>query len=195
MPIKPSTRCPPNLPDLNNGSWIWSWREGRTRRGFAMTKVKNTGALVGVISDTHGALRPEALKSLKGSDMILHAGDIGNPEVLEELQKIAPVIAVRGNTDSGEWTRSLPYTALAEIADVALYVLHDIYYLDLEPAAVGIRAVISGHTHRPSVSEVGDVLFLNPGSAAYPRHTYPASLALLHIKGKTLNPQFVNLNR
>jgi putative phosphoesterase len=159
-----------------------------------MTKLKNVEqALVGVISDTHGALWPEAVKSLRGSDVILHAGDIGKSHVIEALQKIAPVVAVRGNMDTGDWTRTLPDTALAEIGNVMLYLLHDVHRLDLEPSAAGISAVISGHTHRPSVAEVGNVLFLNPGSAAYPRHTYPASLALLYINGKTLNPRFVNL--
>ncbi|MFC1829497.1 metallophosphoesterase family protein [Thermodesulfobacteriota bacterium] len=159
-----------------------------------LTKLKHREKiLVGVISDTHGTLWSEAVKPLRGSDLIVHAGDIGRPDVLDELKKIAPVVAVRGNMDSGKWARNFPDTALIEVGDVMLYVIHDVHALDLEPSAAGISAVISGHTHRPSFAEIGDVLFLNPGSAAYPKHLYPASIALLHIHKKTLEPQFVKL--
>ncbi|MBW1841734.1 MAG: metallophosphoesterase family protein [Deltaproteobacteria bacterium] len=159
-----------------------------------LTKFKKwEKALVGVISDTHGTLWPEAVKSLRGSDLIVHAGDIGKPDVVDELKKIAPVVAVRGNMDNGKWARDFPDTACVEVGEVMLYVLHDVHALDLEPSAAGISAVISGHTHRPSSADIGDVLFLNPGSAAYPRHLYPASIALLHIQKKTLKPQLIKL--
>ena len=157
------------------------------------TFKKRKHTLVGIISDTHGTLWPEAFKALRDSNLIVHAGDIGKPDVLDELKKIAPVVAVRGNMDNGKWAVDFPDTVLVEVGDVMLYVLHDVLALDLEPSAAGISAVISGHTHRPSFAEIGDVLFLNPGSAAYPRHLYPASVALLNIKKRTLEPQFINL--
>ena len=153
--------------------------------------IKN--ALVGVISDTHGILKPEAVKVLHNADMIIHAGDIGNQKVLDELREIAPLTAVKGNMDSGSWSRKLPETDVAEIGNVILYVIHDINGLDLDPSAAGIGAVISGHSYRPSAVERSGVLFLNPGSASYPTIHYPASLALLHIQERTLNPKFIKL--
>jgi putative phosphoesterase len=148
---------------------------------------------VGVISDTHGFLSLEAANALRETDMIIHAGDIGKPEVLDTLRRIAPVVAVRGNMDSGAWARELPESEIVDMEHVMLYVLHDVHGLDLEPSAAGIGAVISGHTHRPSAVELGDVLFLNPGSATYPRFNRPASIALLHVRKTALTPQFVHL--
>ena len=147
--------------------------------------------LVGVISDTHGFLRPEAVKALEGADLIVHAGDIGKPEILEALRVVAPVLAVRGNMDWGEWTRDLPKTEIVEIGEILLYVLHDANELDLEPATAGFRAVISGHTHRPSIDKRNGVLFLNPGTAGPFRS--PASVALLHLRASTLEAQLVPL--
>jgi putative phosphoesterase len=149
--------------------------------------------LVGVISDTHGVLMPEVVQALKDVDLIIHAGDVGNQEVLDDLRQIAPVVAVRGNMDGGEWALQLPRTEIVEIGDALLYVLHDKLDLDLDPTASGISAVISGHTHRPSAVEHGDVLFLNPGSSAYPRFHRPASLALLDVYDGTLKLKFVSI--
>jgi len=146
---------------------------------------------VGVISDTHGFLRPQAVEALEGSDLIIHAGDIGKLEILEALREIAPVFAVRGNMDWGEWTRDLFETEIVEIGEILLYVLHDVNQLDLEPTASGFSAVISGHTHRPSIDTRNGVLFLNPGTAGPFRS--PTSVALLHLRGSTLEAQLVPL--
>ena len=150
--------------------------------------------VVGVISDTHGILLPAAIKALKGVDLIVHAGDVGNTEVLDGLKSIAPVFAVRGNMDMIEGLRALPETEVIEVGDVLLYAIHDIRRLDIVPSKAGFDAVIFGHLHCPSVSEQKGVLFLNPGSAAQPRRNYPASLALLHINGGSIKSQIVNIN-
>jgi putative phosphoesterase len=151
------------------------------------------GCLLGVIADTHGLVRPEAVKALEGMDMIIHAGDIGKPEVLEALRAIAPVVAVRGNNDTGEWARALPETEVVEVGRVTLYVLHDVHALDLDPAAAGFQGVISGHSHRPAMDRRQGVLFLNPGSAGPRRFTLPVSLAHLSIREEVLNAQFIDL--
>ena len=119
---------------------------------------------LGVISDTHGLLRPEALKALQGSELIIHAGDIGKAPVLKALRTLAPVLAVRGNTDRGDWAGELPRREVVALRGVQIYVLHNLLELDLDPAAAGLAAVISGHTHQPSISRRNGVLFLNPGS-------------------------------
>lgn len=147
--------------------------------------------LIGVISDTHGRLQPAAIKALKGTDLIIHAGDVGKPEILESLQDIAPVIAVRGNMDIGDWTHELPETKFVEVGSLLLYVIHDIYKLDIKPDESGVSAVISGHSHRPSLENHNGVLFLNPGSATLPRFNNPASVALLQVKEKSLSAQFL----
>jgi putative phosphoesterase len=136
---------------------------------------------LGVISDTHGLIRLEALELLAGCELIVHAGDVGKPEVLAELQTIAPVIAVRGNNDKGEWAKNLPETEVVEFAGLYLYVLHDLHELDLDPAAAGFRVVISGHSHRPDIRHRDEVLYLNPGSAGPRRFKLPVSLALLEV--------------
>jgi putative phosphoesterase len=136
---------------------------------------------LGVISDTHGLIRPEALELLAGCELIIHAGDIGKPDVLAELQAIAPVVAVRGNNDKGEWAKNLPETEVVEFAGLYLYVLHDLHELDLDPAAAGFRVVISGHSHRPEISHREEVLYLNPGSAGPRRFKLPNSLAFLEV--------------
>jgi len=159
--------------------------------GFA--GLEKNEQLVGVISDTHGLLRPEAIRTLEGVSLIIHAGDVGTPAVLESLKNIAPVIAVRGNTDRGGWACRLPATEVAEIGGVSLYVLHDLTKLDLNPAAAGFSAVIHGHTHEPGIESKNNVLFLNPGSAGPKRFTLPASVALLRIKNKSLEPEIVIL--
>jgi putative phosphoesterase len=138
--------------------------------------------LIGVISDTHGLLRPEAIEALRGSDRIIHAGDVGSPEILETLSTIAPVTAVRGNIDRAAWSRNLPETQVLELGGIAIYVLHDLAQLDLKPKAAGFRVVVSGHTHVPK-RETGDgVLFFNPGSAGPRRFKLPVSVGKLIIE-------------
>lgn len=151
-------------------------------------------AVVGVVADTHGILLPAALKVLKSVDLIVHAGDVGNTEVMANLKSMAPVFAVRGNMDMIEGLRGLPETEVVEVGDALLYVIHDINRLDIVPSKAGFDAVIFGHLHYPSISEQSGVLFLNPGSAAQPRRNYPPSLALLHIRGNSVKAQIVSID-
>jgi putative phosphoesterase len=148
---------------------------------------------VGVISDTHGLLRPEALAALAGVERIVHAGDIGTPEVLDALGRIAPVTAVRGNNDRERWAADIPETDVLEIGDVSLYVLHDLHELDLDPRAAGFAAVIAGHSHQPRMEEREGVLYLNPGSAGPRRFKLPISLARLTVRGARLQAELVTL--
>jgi hypothetical protein len=152
-----------------------------------------TEHLIGVISDTHGLLRPQAVRAMEGVELIIHAGDIGDPKILGALARIAPVHAVRGNTDRGDWAHDLPHTLIVEVGGVHLYVLHELFCLDLDPAAAGISAVIFGHSHSPQLEHKNGVLFLNPGSAGPRRFTLPVSLALLKIDGNSLEPQLIDL--
>jgi uncharacterized protein len=152
-----------------------------------------TEHLIGVISDTHGLLRPQAIAALKGVELILHAGDIGGPEVLAALEKIAPVHAVRGNTDRGDWAYDLPQTRVVEVGGVHLYILHELFALDLEPAAAGLHAVIFGHSHRPHLERKDGVLYLNPGSAGPRRFTLPVSLARLKVSDHSLAAELIEL--
>ena len=145
--------------------------------------MKRRSFLVGVISDTHGLLRPEATRALVGSDMIVHAGDIGSPDVLRGLEDIAPVIAVRGNNDHGPWAEKLPLTDVFELGGATLHVLHDVNELDLDPRAAGISVVIAGHSHKPLSEERDGVLFFNPGSAGPRRFRLPISVGRLVITG------------
>jgi uncharacterized protein len=146
-----------------------------------------------VISDTHGLLRPEAVVALQGSELIIHAGDIGCREVLDELGKIAPVFAVRGNNDREPWARSLPLTDVVEVGDLLIYLLHDIADLDIDPSAAGMSAVVTGHSHKP-VAEMRDgVLFLNPGSAGPRRFKLPITVARLTVVDGRLEPEIVPL--
>jgi len=149
---------------------------------------------LGVISDTHGLLLPEALKALEGVDRIIHAGDIGPPEILGELRTIAPVTAVRGNMDFGGWTRDLQGTEVVEIGGAAIYVLHDLDQLDLNPGAAGFHAVVFGHTHQPEVKWADGILYLNPGSAGPVRGSKPVSLALVNVVDGRLTPRIVPLS-
>lgn len=140
---------------------------------------------IGVISDTHGLVRPAALRALRGSELIVHAGDVGDPAVLVALGAIAPVVAVRGNNDRGPWARALRETETVEAGGARLLVLHDLADLDLDPAARGFAAVIAGHSHRPKVETRDGVLFLNPGSAGPRRFSLPIALARLSVgKGR-----------
>jgi uncharacterized protein len=148
---------------------------------------------VGVISDTHGLLRPEAVTALRGSELIVHAGDVGDAEVLERLRAIAPTIAVRGNIDSAAWARALPETEVVAVGDLQLYVLHDLTSLDLDPKAAGFAAVVSGHTHRPSANVRDGVLYLNPGSAGPRRFTLPVAVARLEVVGARLSHWIIDL--
>ena len=150
-------------------------------------------ARIGVISDTHGLLRPEALAALEGVDHIIHAGDVGKPEILDSLERIAPVTAVRGNTDWGEWAADLHMTEVVELGGLSLFVLHDLEDLDLDPGAAGLAAVVTGHTHIPKESWERGILFLNPGSAGPVRGTKPVSLAILEVSGGELRPRIVEL--
>ena len=138
---------------------------------------------LGVISDTHGLLRPEAVEALRGSDMIVHAGDIGSPEVLRGLEKIAPVVAVRGNNDREPWAKNLPLTNALELGGASIYVLHDVNELDLDPRVAGFSVVIAGHSHQPRCEERDGVLFFNPGSAGPRRFRLPISLGVISIEG------------
>ena len=149
--------------------------------------------ILGVISDTHGLLRPEAVEALQGSDGILHAGDIGASEILEELARIAPVTAIRGNVDTAPWTRRLPNTEVIDAGDISIYMLHDLARLDLKPAAAGFRAVVYGHSHQPKIEKKNDVLFFNPGSAGPRRFDLPVSVGRLIIETGAVRAELVEL--
>lgn len=137
---------------------------------------------VGLISDTHGLIRPEALDALNGSDLIIHCGDIGDPSVLEALRGIAPVRAVRGNNDKGEWASSIPTRDVIEAGGAAIYVLHNLLELDVDPDAGGFAVVLSGHSHKPAIENRGKILYVNPGSAGPRRFTLPVTVATLVLK-------------
>lgn len=149
---------------------------------------------VGVVSDTHGLLRAEAVSALRGSDLIVHAGDVGKPEVLDQLREIAPTLAVRGNVDGGAWATVLPPVEVVAVDGLYLYVLHNLTDLDIDPKAAGFAAVISGHTHRPSAEVRDDVLYLNPGSAGPRRFTLPVTVARLRIGRRRLTHEIVELD-
>ncbi|HJU09815.1 MAG TPA: metallophosphoesterase family protein [Candidatus Binataceae bacterium] len=149
--------------------------------------------LLGLISDTHGLMRPEALDALRGVNLIIHAGDIGNPAVLEALAQIAPVRAVRGNNDKGQWTESLPAVEVVEIGRHSIYVLHNVAELDLEPTTAGFAAVVSGHSHVPSVNERQRVLYVNPGSAGPRRFKLPVTVAKMTLHSEHCEATIVPL--
>ncbi len=137
---------------------------------------------IGIISDTHGLLRPEALAALQGCERLIHAGDIGKPQVLEALEELATLDAIRGNVDSGDWAAAIPETLDLRIGGLRVYVTHDVKTMEIDPVAEGIDVVISGHSHQPKIEQVNDVLYLNPGSAGSRRFKLPISLALLDIE-------------
>jgi putative phosphoesterase len=149
--------------------------------------------LIGVISDTHGLLRPEAVAALRRSEHIIHAGDVGATEILEQLAAIAPLTAIRGNIDKTAWARRLPQTEVVELAGISIYVLHDLAQLDLKPEAAGFRVVISGHSHVPKQETRGGVLYLNPGSAGPRRFKLPVSVARLTISGERIDAEIIEL--
>src|SRR5260370_6842600 len=148
--------------------------------------TENCPILIGVTSDTHGLLRPEAIKALRGSEHIIHAGDVGSREILEKLSTIAPVVAVRGNVDKGAWSRNLPETQVLELGGISIYVLHDLAQLDLNPKAAGFAVVVSGHSHVPKQETRDGVLYFNPGSAGPRRFKLPLSLATLVVKARSV---------
>src|SRR5215472_10832150 len=155
--------------------------------------MQHSPTRVGLISDTHGLLRPQALEALRGSELILHAGDVGKPEILTALRELASVVAVRGNVDTADWARTLPETAVAQAGKVLLYVLHDVHALDLNPAVAGFHVVVSGHSHQPGRFESDGVLFINPGSAGPRRFHLPVTVARLNLQCKPFAVEFVKL--
>jgi putative phosphoesterase len=148
---------------------------------------------VGLISDTHGLLRPEALEALRGSDFIIHAGDIGDPRILEDLAHLAPVTAVRGNNDRGAWAEALPETAVLQVGEAFVFVIHNVDELDLDPAAAGFHVVVAGHSHRPDCRDEHGVLFVNPGSAGPRRFTLPVAAGRLLVTGTQARVELVKL--
>lgn len=148
---------------------------------------------IGLISDTHGLLRPEALAFLAGSDHIVHGGDIGNPEILERLAAIAPLTVVRGNNDTAAWARTIPETARLAVGGVSILVIHDLKELADDPAADGVRVVVSGHSHKPACAERGGVLYVNPGSAGRRRFTLPIAAGELLVEDGRVDARLVTL--
>ena len=148
---------------------------------------------IGVISDTHGMLRPEAVEALQGSQHIIHAGDVGDPTILDRLAEIAPVTAVRGNVDYGAWAKKLPETNVVEVEGVSIYVLHILDRLDLKPQAAGFTAVIYGHSHVPKQEITNGVLYFNPGSAGPKRFSLPISVGRLTIADGRLKAEVIDL--
>jgi uncharacterized protein len=149
--------------------------------------------LVGIISDTHGLIRPEAIAALRGSDLILHAGDVGHGDVLDELRGIAPTFAVRGNVDRQSWAALVPETRTVEVGQLRFFVLHQIADLRIDPAVTGYAAVVYGHSHVPSIERRNGVLYLNPGSAGPRRFRLPVTIARVRLSGRNMDPEIVKL--
>jgi len=149
---------------------------------------------IGLISDTHGLLRPEAVSFLKGSDFIVHGGDIGNAGILEALAAIAPLTIVRGNNDREPWADAIAETELVKFGGVHLYAIHDLAQLDIDPSAAGVRVVVSGHSHKPKVEERDGVLYVNPGSAGPRRFKLPISVAELVVDGASVTARVVSID-
>ena len=150
--------------------------------------------LLGVISDTHGLLRPEAVEALRGVQQVIHAGDVGSPEILKKLATVAPVTAVRGNVDTDPWAQQLPETQVLETGGISIYLLHDLTQLDVKPEAAGFRVVISGHSHIPKQEVRNGVLYFNPGSAGPRRFKWPVSVGRLTIDRAQVSAELVILN-
>ena len=149
---------------------------------------------VGLISDTHGLLRPEAVTALAGSHFIVHAGDIGDSSILDRLSEIAPTTVVRGNNDKGNWALRIPETEVLDVGTILIYVLHDISELDLDPVSAGFQVIVAGHSHQPSIEWRDSVLFVNPGSAGPRRFKLPVSVARLTISGQAVSPRLIELD-
>jgi putative phosphoesterase len=156
--------------------------------------VLKEGTILGLISDTHGLLREEAIDALRGSDLILHAGDVGGPEILEALRAIAPVVAVRGNVDTGVWAKALPLTEVIQMGSVVVYMLHILNDLDISPVVARMHFVVSGHSHKPGQSEKGGVIYINPGSAGPKRFRLPVTVARLDLGVKPWKVEFIQLD-
>jgi putative phosphoesterase len=155
--------------------------------------MRERDLLVGVISDTHGLIRPQAVAALAGSDMIIHAGDVGASDVIDRLGGVAPTFVVRGNIDTAGWAAHLPPTRIVEVGALRVFVLHEISQLGLDPAAAGVAAVVFGHSHRASIETRGGVLFLNPGSAGPRRFKLPVTVARVRVSGLRMRPEIVEL--
>ena len=183
---KPPTESPHKSPLKNQASLA-----GKNREKSAGHHPRK----IGLISDTHGLLRKEALDALRGSDLIIHAGDVGDPKILEALLQIAPVVAVRGNVDTAAWAKSLPETAVREAGAVHIYVLHDSNALDLDAKAAGFDIVVSGHSHKPGRSERNGVMYINPGSAGPRRFRLPITVARLDLGVTPWRVEFVDLEQ
>ncbi|MBS1839234.1 MAG: metallophosphoesterase family protein [Acidobacteria bacterium] len=158
-----------------------------------MTTKKIDAKLIGLISDTHGLLRPEAIEALRGSELIFHAGDVGKLEILDELRKIAPVIAIRGNVDTASWCSALNETELVETSAATFYLIHNLNDLGLNPAASGIHIVLSGHTHQPKQFQKDGVLYINPGSVGPRRFSLPICLARLDLSVSPWSARFIEM--
>jgi putative phosphoesterase len=156
--------------------------------------AQTQGVLVGLISDTHGLLRAEALQALRGSDLIVHAGDVGNPEILNTLRALAPLTVVKGNVDNEPWTSSLPLSDVVQAGSAFIYVLHDLHDLDVDPVTAGFNVVVSGHSHQPSRTEREGVLYLNPGSAGPRRFNLPITVARLDLRISPWKVEFIDLS-
>jgi uncharacterized protein len=158
-------------------------------------RVGQNPKLIGLISDTHGLLRSEAVRALRGSELIIHAGDVGKPEIIDTLRTLAPVVAVRGNVDRDDWALALPTTAVAEAGPVKIYVLHDVNELDVKPEAADFQIVVSGHSHKFGRSERSGVLYINPGSAGPRRFQLPVTIARLDLGAAPWKVEFVDLEK
>ena len=189
-------------PATNGAGWAYTESDrGKQRESLfhgtdvpaATIKMTKAPKLIGIISDTHGLLRPQALAALQGSDLIIHAGDVGDPKILDALRIVAPVFAVRGNVDTEPWALSLPETEVIETGLATFYVLHDLHALDLDPAAAGFQVVVTGHSHKPANSERDGVLFLNPGSAGPRRFDLPVTVARLELDCRPWKVTFIDL--
>jgi hypothetical protein len=155
--------------------------------------MRQRDIVVGVISDTHGLVRPQAVAALAGSHMIIHAGDVGTTEVIDRLGGVAPTFAVRGNIDTAKWAARLPLTRIVEVGALRVFVLHEIAQLEIDPAAAGFAAVVFGHSHRPSIERRGGVLFLNPGSAGPRRFKLPVTVARVGVSGRRMRAEIIAL--
>lgn len=156
--------------------------------------AKRKCKLIGVISDTHGLVRPEALKALEGVDLLIHAGDIGTPEVIQSLRSIASVVAVRGNIDQGPWAQTFPEEKVVKVGRTSIYVLHNVQQMERNPIVEGLHAVVSGHSHSPSIKWRNGVLFLNPGSAGPRRFKLPVTVGRIRITGSSIDGEIIELN-
>ena len=158
-----------------------------------LRKIERKHQRIGLISDTHGLLRPEALAALADSDLLIHAGDIGKPEVVAALKKIAPLVAIKGNNDTDSWARHLPETKKITLGALKLYVIHNVKELSFDPAGRGFRVVISGHSHKPVIQTKDNVLFVNPGSAGPRRFKLPICVGKLLVQGETVDAEIIEL--